>query len=206
MTGDETGAGGLKLRGLLVDSIELVTDFVDRRSSNGEFDILWHHNRIRAPFDNWLRLGRSIYLDNKDAFARLLLMDDTYTGSCAILFSSPIFNPASTYRSAVNSWQVGKSGRMNGRKMDTVQTFQMQAATTCHRRSFAITRNGYIASTPPIAKPGDVVVVFFGATVPYVLRPQQGGYLLVGDAFVQGLMKGEALLRPDLRPLDITLV
>lgn len=95
---------------------------------------------------------------------------------------------------------------MNGSKVDAVETFQMQASTTCHRRNFSITRKGYIALVPLVAKAGDVVAVFFGVTVPYVLRQEQVGYILVGDAYVHGAMNGEATRRSDLRPVDLVLV
>ena len=201
----DAGADGLKLRGLLIDHLESVTDFVEA-GSNGDADFMGYHNRIRAAFDSWLRLGLSAYADNEDAFARLLLMDDTYTGRNAILYSSPILDPASTYRTASSSWQAGSSGKMSGQRMSAAQTFQMQAEAACIGRSFAVTRNGHIALVPPLARAGDAVAVFFGATVPYVLRQVQRGFLLVGDAYIHGAMYGEAIPRADLLPVDIVLV
>jgi len=113
-----------------------------------------YHNRIRAAFDSWLRLGRSAYADNEDAFARLLLMGDTYTSRNAILYNSSILDPASTYRTAIGSWQAGSSGMMSGQRMSAVQTFQMQAEAACIGRSFAVTRNGHIALVPPPSEGG----------------------------------------------------
>ena len=77
----------------------------------------------------------------------------------------------------------------------------MQAEWACIRRSFAVTRNGHIA------RAGGAVAVFFGATVPYVLRQAQRGFLLIGDAYIHGAMYGEAIPRTDrILPLDIVLV
>ncbi|XPS72106.1 hypothetical protein M3J07_004264 [Ascochyta lentis] len=59
------------------------------------------------------------------------------------------------------------------------------------RRSFFTTSNGYIGTGPPYAKPGDVVCIVQGANVPFLLRSHKDGYLLVGEAFVLGLMDGE---------------
>ncbi|GAB1317842.1 hypothetical protein MFIFM68171_08052 [Madurella fahalii] len=52
---------------------------------------------------------------------------------------------------------------------------------------------GWLGFDPPSMKPGDVVVVFAGAGVPFVIRPDgcTGAFLLVGEAYVAGLMHGE---------------
>jgi len=38
-----------------------------------------------------------------------------------------------------------------------------------------------------------VVVVLYGSTVPFILRPQAETYLLIGQAYVDGIMFGEAM-------------
>jgi hypothetical protein len=61
------------------------------------------------------------------------------------------------------------------------------------RRPF-ITENGYVGVGPAGMLPGDVVSIFFGAHVPYVIRQESGNPLrfsLVGDAYVYGIMDGE---------------
>ncbi|KAL2158239.1 hypothetical protein VTH06DRAFT_4559 [Thermothelomyces fergusii] len=210
LVGDDTGAGGLSVRCVVVDAIATVEHVhsAPRVSPGGPPDFLVFHDRFRAAFDELVRQGRSIYRDNEEAFARLLLADDTYTGGNAILYSSPIVDPAATYRSALAAFRqgCGYRGTMAGQKMNAVETYQMQASTTVLGRGFATTRTGYIGLVSPMAQIGDLVVVIMGATVPYVVRKAEGGYLLVGDAFVHGLMYGEALGRPDLQPVDIVLV
>ncbi|KAF5234351.1 hypothetical protein FAUST_7674 [Fusarium austroamericanum] len=44
---------------------------------------------------------------------------------------------------------------------------------------------------PVSMKEGDVLCVLFGAAVPFVLRPVQGGYHLVGECYAFDLMHGE---------------
>ncbi|KAH0536965.1 hypothetical protein FGG08_006193 [Glutinoglossum americanum] len=67
------------------------------------------------------------------------------------------------------------------------------------RRKFATTRSGYMALVPPAAKIKDSVVIFLGASTPFVLRAdgesvdEAGGgqvYRLVGECYVHGLMDG----------------
>ena len=41
--------------------------------------------------------------------------------------------------------------------------------------------------------PGDLVCILYGGKVPFVLRLVGVHYLLVGPAYVQGVMEGEAI-------------
>ena len=67
-----------------------------------------------------------------------------------------------------------------------------------------ITKLGFVGIGPSVMSPGDVVVVFFGAHVCSVLRPQGASaslaeqYLYVGEAYCDGVMEGELLAqRPE---------
>ena len=47
---------------------------------------------------------------------------------------------------------------------------------------------------PKNAEVGDVICVFYGGHVPYVIRPcDNGRYTFVGHCYVHGLMDGEAM-------------
>ncbi|KNB16440.1 hypothetical protein FOXG_14303 [Fusarium oxysporum f. sp. lycopersici 4287] len=67
-------------------------------------------------------------------------------------------------------------------------------------RKFAITAKGYMAVVPPLADVGDEISVLCGLEVLFVLRTDfchRGGsgkvYNLVGEAYLHGIMDGEAL-------------
>lgn len=60
-------------------------------------------------------------------------------------------------------------------------------------RIFAKTEKGYYILGPQVTQPGDVVCVLFGGKLPFCLRPLGDRYLLVGECYVHGLMKGEAM-------------
>ncbi|KAI1362276.1 heterokaryon incompatibility protein 6 [Xylaria arbuscula] len=204
--GDITGSGGISVRCIVVDTIETIAHVhTAPLLPSGQPDFLVFHDKFRAAFDELVRQQKSAYRNSEEAFARVLLMDDMYTGRNAITTSSPITDPVMTYRSALAAWRERRSENDHGRKMDSIQTYQMQARTAAIGRGFATTRTGYIGLAPPCAQAGDLVVVVLGATVPYVLRKVQNGYILVGDAFIHGLMYGEALQR-SLHPLDIVLI
>ncbi|EFY92463.1 HET domain protein [Metarhizium acridum CQMa 102] len=103
MVGDESGSGGLSLRGMIVDTIDSVVHVHSAPvTAEGEPSFLAFHGEFRPAFDSYVSgiKGKPRYMDNEEVFARSLLMDDTYTGRNAILHSSPIENPALTYRSA----------------------------------------------------------------------------------------------------------
>ncbi|KAL6796302.1 heterokaryon incompatibility domain-containing protein [Trichoderma sp. SZMC 28013] len=66
------------------------------------------------------------------------------------------------------------------------------AVKWCLGRRFAVTDAGDFAAVPKAAQKGDVVCIFNGGRVPYVLRPAaNGNYTLVGECYVDGMMRGE---------------
>ncbi|ETS79688.1 hypothetical protein PFICI_09541 [Pestalotiopsis fici W106-1] len=78
-------------------------------------------------------------------------------------------------------------------------------------RSLVRTRRGYLGTAPNNVRKGDVVCVFMGAAVPFVLRARDdtdGGYMMIGDANIHGIMDGEILrnwedVKTQLRDLNI---
>jgi len=57
-----------------------------------------------------------------------------------------------------------------------------------------LTDKGHIGWVHPRWRSGDVLYLLKGCSVPVVLRPRaEGGFLVVGDAYIQGLMKGEGM-------------
>ncbi|KAI0380331.1 heterokaryon incompatibility protein-domain-containing protein [Hypomontagnella monticulosa] len=62
----------------------------------------------------------------------------------------------------------------------------------CHNRSLLFTEKGYLGLGPD-CQAGDLVCLIFGSEVPFILRPANGYYQLVGDAYVHGIMEGEGM-------------
>jgi hypothetical protein len=54
-------------------------------------------------------------------------------------------------------------------------------------------------------RPGDKVCVFLTARTPFVIRPVGENFTLVSDAYVDGVMYGEALKRDDVELWDFVL-
>jgi hypothetical protein len=55
------------------------------------------------------------------------------------------------------------------------------------------TQQGYIGLGPFILRPGDVVCVFYGSRVPFILRPVGDRFQFLGECYLHGIMNGEAL-------------
>jgi hypothetical protein len=58
-----------------------------------------------------------------------------------------------------------------------------------------VTKKGHLGLGLDHVKPGDAVAVLIGSQVPFVLRKSVGGrYKIVGEAYVDGIMDGEAVV------------
>ena len=74
--------------------------------------------------------------------------------------------------------------------------------TFTHKR-LLITQDGFIGMAPHETRKGDVVCLLLGCRVPVVLRERtEGGYELVGEAYVHGIMKGEAMTMDNKERLE----
>jgi hypothetical protein len=60
-------------------------------------------------------------------------------------------------------------------------------------RRLITTTNGYIGLAPSGVERGDKVCVLLGCHVPLVLRPVGGQFKVLGDAYLHGIMQGEAV-------------
>lgn len=94
----------------------------------------------------------------------------------------------------------GKKGRRNSllNEVDPTDEASHNASDTLtlgptRGRVFFTTSTGYIGIAPRGTRDGDLVFVVMGADVPFILRPYDDGYELIGEAYVQGIMEGEII-------------
>jgi hypothetical protein len=67
-------------------------------------------------------------------------------------------------------------------------------ATACRNRCFFRTSTRLQGIGPQCIQHGDLLCVFYGATVPFVIRPDgEGRYLVVGECFVHEIMAGKVI-------------
>ncbi|KAK3380896.1 heterokaryon incompatibility protein-domain-containing protein [Podospora didyma] len=74
-------------------------------------------------------------------------------------------------------------------------------------RAIFRTEENYLGNGPRSVLPGDQVWVLEGASTPIVLRPKgdTGRFVLVGEAYVHGIMRGEAFAREGFTMKEIEL-
>ncbi|KAL2678513.1 hypothetical protein Neosp_009260 [[Neocosmospora] mangrovei] len=70
--------------------------------------------------------------------------------------------------------------------------------TVAQSRRFAATNMGTVGYVPMRAKKGDLVVILYGADVPFVVRRETSGrYSLVGECYMNGIMYDGVAMRID---------
>ena len=74
-------------------------------------------------------------------------------------------------------------------------------------RSFFVSEKGHFGICPKNTRPGDVLAVVFGASVTFVLKPNEkdSTFSLVGGCYIHGFMEGEAL-DLDIAPESFTML
>ena len=86
-------------------------------------------------------------------------------------------------------------------KLSTKQAIALQEIVA--DRVYFCTSHGLVGLAPAGVQRRDVIVVAFGASTPFVLRPVGDAYTLVGDAYVHGVMHGEMMKLHAERATDI---
>ncbi|KAF4944325.1 hypothetical protein FGADI_12779 [Fusarium gaditjirri] len=82
-------------------------------------------------------------------------------------------------------------------------------AAIARSRRFARTDMGLVGYVPKRARRGDLVVILYGSKVPFVVREEQHGrYSLIGECYMDGIMRGEGirLAKYQNRDIELTLV
>ncbi len=81
--------------------------------------------------------------------------------------------------------------------------FDLYYQTAAQGRRFFTTLSGYMGIGPPHMRSGDLVCVFLGGNVPWVIRQDGLEYSLVGECYVHGIMNGEFMKTENLPVKDI---
>ena len=98
---------------------------------------------------------------------------------------------------------MGVMTALRGKGIDYVKyltTFEKSTRTT-------MTDGGRLGLAPSVSKPGDVVAIIKGARAPFILRPNQCGfvYKIIGQVYIRSLMFGEALETKDFNFKEIEI-
>ncbi|KAI4927818.1 hypothetical protein J4E85_006330 [Alternaria conjuncta] len=99
----------------------------------------------------------------------------------------------SRHSSIVMTTLTGGGNVRNDRRAPTMRNIMRQ------RRLF-VTKQGYIGIGPVEARSRDVVFIISGCNFPIILRPRKDMFAVVGEAYMNGYMAGEALALAPARP------
>jgi hypothetical protein len=140
----------------------------------------------------WYSFKKAASLDF-DVDARMAQWDRTITPLTALLVEPGAEHP-----------RVGDE--LNSQ--DYERAFKLAENTHTRCRTFCVTEQRRICSGQNEVKEGDIIAAIQGAGALFVLRPVGSRHQLIGDAYVDGLMHGEAYegLNPDEVDYDIELI
>lgn len=167
------------VRGAVVDSIMTLSEpYSDQESpSSVNDDLLGWHQTTSATYTKALDQQRLTYPNPADAFARTLLVDDTYSGANACSTTTPITDPVSTHNRAFSSKTPGSPVWLGARtRRDESSTFRLQMMAAGTGRRFAVTQKGRMGLVPWCAQVGDGVCVVLGSSVLFVVRRGSQGF------------------------------
>lgn len=87
-----------------------------------------------------------------------------------------------------------------------ISRYHYKAMKTCNKKSFIVTRNKFFGIAPDLVKVDDSIALVAGLGMPMILRPTgQGIYRLVCQAYIYGVMGGEAWQESSCDIIDIVL-
>ncbi|CAG8955960.1 hypothetical protein HYFRA_00008814 [Hymenoscyphus fraxineus] len=95
----------------------------------------------------------------------------------------------------IEDWaQSGKEEcfTLEGSSSPSMEDFKYSLAFRNFGRRFMITKKGYVGIAHAQGQMGDSIVLLRGCTMPMILRKCDGGWRVVGEAYVHGIMNGEA--------------
>ncbi|PQE21754.1 heterokaryon incompatibility protein [Rutstroemia sp. NJR-2017a BBW] len=132
-----------------------------------------------------------IYASYFASFSRLAQMWDLFGPDWSLNADIPqiiqeIYPDCDPEKLEVALQRILEDGKMMGK-------FSRAWSSCWSGRRLAWTRNGRLAMVPPLTKKGDIVAVLLGAQSCFVMRGDRGAHRLVGEAYVHGIMNGEAM-------------
>lgn len=177
----------LKVRGVRIDS-------AGRFCSSSEFNQDWisWERRISCIVQESPRFST-------ESYAKALSMDGDGQGIRSFPTHSAV--PDLTFVDLYNSAFV------TGPVLEIAQLAYIDciAALAIDHR-FILTSRGYMGWVPEASKSSDTICIIFGVNVPLVLREAEGGrHIIIGEAYIEGIMGGEAMHDSDLIAEDFTL-
>ncbi|KAH8743709.1 heterokaryon incompatibility protein-domain-containing protein [Hyaloscypha sp. PMI_1271] len=192
----ESNSNRLSLRGIGVDRVAKISDFIGEHAWEGiitdEF-LIATVKRWRLEFINMesTRPLEKEYVGGgslDDSFWRTVLWD--------IITDDPVRRPSDEDMQAflkfLDNGYTSYAGIRNS------------LSDTVLNQLFFVTERGYIGIGPPTTLVGDEAWILFGGNFPFILRERSSdetcdqkfntGHVLIGDAYIHGIMDGEFVM------------
>ncbi|KAH6669233.1 heterokaryon incompatibility protein-domain-containing protein [Halenospora varia] len=154
---------------------------------NNQEELSWDVTNIDLPpFQLILR-----YAQREEKYPQ---SDAIYHGNISIVevFVRTIFTDLDADFQRVTSTKYNKFWDIDNSE-STEWAHEVWTSQMSTNRRLFVTDNGYIGLGPVKMRKGDQICILYGCSVPIVLRKASGGVTLVGEAYLHGLMDGEAL-------------
>jgi hypothetical protein len=183
----------LRVEGIVVDEVLQITGICSEST--------W---KSQEEFHEWLVSVEEIAMSHSNvanqeelylAIAFTLVAGDTYSGKRAQ--SEDLRILAGYLKSlAMDDDDRASDSAMIKKGLDLDRASSMRNASCmdcCRDRRFFVTGTRSVGIGPRCMQPGDVVTVLRGGPRPLILRKKGDGYWLLGEAYVHGVMDGEAV-------------
>ncbi len=183
----QTGSRVLELDGIFYDTIEIVsTNSLDRQTEDQNVVLEWLY--LTEPL---IRRGFKI-----EGFWRALI-GERKKGD----FPGPeqYGTPFEGYLAHARTHQQGYTQTLDTRRRQDSSSItnplvkQATLGYVAPHRKFFTTTKGLIGLGPRSMRAGDIICIMSGGRVPYVLRDERNHHRLIGEAYVHGLMEGQAV-------------
>ncbi|MCJ1253757.1 hypothetical protein MMC24_001570 [Lignoscripta atroalba] len=129
-----------------------------------------------------------------DAHWRTLIANESPTSTGE---NAPCSPEVQKHYLAWKTWMESRPQTLGADLSDEAHQFYNSVVAVTRGRTFFSTRDGRIGLGPPGTREGDLVCVVYSSPTPYILREKAGSderlFGFVGEAYVHGIMYGEAL-------------
>jgi hypothetical protein len=156
--------------------------------------------KLKVSEDAYLAMARTLVMDRTWRGERTGADDsfpDSYNGFERLYAAAPKDDTPETtkvHKSGIFDWVWDFDEDEESTLRSQSWPFEVAVQESHKGRRFCITANGYMCTAPYNSERGDVVVIFEGFRMPFVLRKSGNDWKLVGDCYVHGIMDGELVV------------
>jgi hypothetical protein len=156
--------------------------------------------KLKVSEDAYLAMGRTLVMDRTWRGGRTTSdasFPESYNGFERLYAAAPKDDTPETtkiHKSGIFDWVWDFDEDEESTLRSQSWPFEVAVQEAHKGRRFCITRDGYMCTAPYNSERGDVVVIFEGFRMPFVLRKSGNDWKLVGDCYVHGIMDGEMIV------------